>query len=132
MGISPTQTPSTYSIATFISSTVELFLRLPIETVLRRGQVQILSSKAYLEDREPLKTIVDVGQYRGAIGTMWLITREEGVSKIAARPGKKGKTDRPGQGIDGLWRGWRVGMWGLVGIWSVAAFGGAGSSGGEF
>ena len=37
---------------------------------------------------------------------------------------------RKGQGIRGLWRGWRVGFWGLVGVWGAAALGGAG--GGEF
>lgn len=45
---------------------------------------------------------------------------------------------RKGQGVEGLYRGWRVGMWGLVGIWgtgflgglSGAADGGEGSAGG--
>jgi fusion and transport protein UGO1 len=31
-----------------------------------------------------------------------------------------------------LWRGWRVGMWGLVGMWTAKSLGGNGSSGGEF
>ncbi len=35
-----------------------------------------------------------------------------------------------GQGIQGLWRGWRVGMWGLVGMWGANAFG-AGAGGGN-
>lgn len=31
---------------------------------------------------------------------------------------------KQGQGMQGLWRGWRVGMWGLVGMWGANAFGG--------
>ena len=27
----------------------------------------------------------------------------------------------------GLWRGWRVGFWGLVGVWGAAACGGGGA-----
>ena len=30
----------------------------------------------------------------------------------------------------GLWRGWRVGFWGLVGVWGAAACGGGGGGGG--
>ena len=33
----------------------------------------------------------------------------------------------------GLWRGWRVGFWGLVGVWgAVACGGGSGGAGVEF
>ncbi|OCK97306.1 mitochondrial carrier [Cenococcum geophilum 1.58] len=162
LSIDPILTPATYSISTFLSSTVELFLRLPLETVLRRGQVTVLQefenerlSGAYRNlrshSRKPsrdeattrnFKTIVDVGPYKGVIGTMWFIVREEGVSVIGPVAGatkvpqtpKSGFVPkarvRKGQGIRGLWRGWRVGFWGLVGVWGAAALGGAG--GGEF
>jgi len=39
---------------------------------------------------------------------------------------------RKGQGVEGLFRGWRVGMWGLVGVWGAATLGGVGGKGGEF
>ncbi|KAJ9639986.1 hypothetical protein H2199_006219 [Coniosporium tulheliwenetii] len=45
----PLLTPSTYSLASFASSIVELFAKLPLETVLRRGQIQHLKQNAELE-----------------------------------------------------------------------------------
>jgi mitochondrial fusion and transport protein UGO1 len=130
----------TFSIATFCTSTVELFVKLPIETVLRRGQMSVVSSSKYIGSGKGLQTIVDVGSYRGTLLTMWLIVQEEGVSKddVAGRAGTRGVKksgrlgEKKGQGIEGLWRGWRVGIWGLVGIWGAAALGGAANSGGEF
>ena len=80
------------------------------------------------------ETIVPVGEYNGIIGTMWYIAREEGVrEEVSSKKGKsKGKvTKRKGQGVEGLWRGWRVGMWGLVGVWGAGMMGG-GANGGEF
>ncbi|KAF2455552.1 hypothetical protein BDY21DRAFT_386902 [Lineolata rhizophorae] len=93
-----------------------------------------------------LPTVVDVGPYRGVFGSLWFVVRDEGVSVVGPPPplrggGKRlGPTPmsgmagqqrlRKGQGPAGLWRGWRVGFWGLVGVWGAAALGGAG--GGEF
>lgn len=130
-------TPTTFSIATFFSQAVELFVKLPLETVLRRGQMAVLASPPYYSGKE-LDTVVDIGPYSGPIGTMWMIVREEGVRDeldLAKSSGpaaiKKGKKlNKSGQGVEGLWRGWRVGMWGLVGMWGTAAMGGGG--GGEF
>jgi fusion and transport protein UGO1 len=182
--IDPILTPSMFSISTFLSSTTELFLRLPVETVLRRGQVAILQeyenqrlaenyrdaqqkksiNQVYgMEEEDPsvrsFRTIVEPGPYKGLFGTIWYIVRDEGVSIIGpgalmagaisgkgvqSIPGTPGsqtshgaKTPafaartrvRKGQGRPGLWRGWRVGFWGLVGVWGAAALGG---SGGEF
>ena len=68
---------------------------------------------------------------------MWTIAKEEGGAAQemvlgtdgapAVKIGKKGR--RKGQGVEGLFRGWRVGMWGLVGVWGAAALGGAGGKG---
>jgi fusion and transport protein UGO1 len=166
--VDPIITPSTYSFATFVSSAAELFIRLPVETVLRRGQVAVLQehenqrlseayrnfdgesirSPVYGMENEDLsvrsfKTIVEPGPYRGVFGTMWFIVREEGVQVIGpgaaktSAPHGQARTPafsirargRKGQGIHGLWRGWRVGFWGLVGVWGAAALGGGG---GEF
>ncbi|KAL9080622.1 MAG: hypothetical protein Q9159_007565, partial [Coniocarpon cinnabarinum] len=41
-GIDPVITPAAYSTYTFLASTAELFVRLPVETVLRRGQMQVV------------------------------------------------------------------------------------------
>jgi fusion and transport protein UGO1 len=152
-------TPTTYSFGTFLSSTAELFVRLPLETVLRRGQVAVLQdhenerinagyrtpslsrqkSPAYEVDDNSFKTVVEPGPYRGVLGSMWFIAREEGVSISSPDAAKAASAkamgfERPsrmrkGQGVHGLWRGWRVGVWGLVGIWGAAAMGGGG---GEF
>jgi fusion and transport protein UGO1 len=141
LAIDPVLTPTTYSLAKFVSRTAELFLKLPFETVLRRGQMAVISSPQYrLSDNNELEPMVEVGPYRGVVGTMWSIAREEGTSQEVALAGGAGakavkrgkKPERKGQGVQGLWRGWRVGMWGLVGVWSARAMSGSGSSGGEF
>ncbi|KAL3422862.1 hypothetical protein PVAG01_04609 [Phlyctema vagabunda] len=141
LSIDPVLTPTTYSLATFLSSTTELFLKLPVETVLRRGQMAVLASPEYRTSSNGLETVVDIGPYRGLFGTMWSIVREEGGSSgqeaVLGTGGaravrKTKKAERKGQGMEGLWRGWRVGMWGLVGMWGAAAMGSSGSNGGEF
>ena len=60
---------------------------------------------------------------------MWGIMKEEGYSestkdKTAALMGKAPRRKRKGQGIEGLYRGWRVGLWGLVGVWGTSFVGG--------
>ncbi|KAL1902413.1 hypothetical protein Sste5346_001393 [Sporothrix stenoceras] len=162
--------PVAFSIAKFCSSSFALFVKLPIETVLRRGQAAIMSSPEYVRALEPvLKTkpgtasgnglvmtpmeaIFPLGVYKGVVGTMTHIVWEEGTSAVttASEPlsssknkaNSKKKTSssaspkvaetvyRQGQGVEGLWRGWKVSWWGLVGLWTAAAVGGGGD--GEF
>lgn len=139
LSLDPVLTPNSYSMAKFFSRIVELFLKLPFETVLRRAQIEVLSSSAYNPtsrrgSKAEFEPIVPIGEYRGVFATMWCIVREEGYrEEVSAKKGKaKGKiTKRKGQGVEGLWRGWRVGMWGLVGVWGAGMLGGNGS-GGEF
>lgn len=156
--VDPLSTPATYSLATFLTSTTELFLKLPLETVLRRAQISHLKQfhhRAYnaaaynsfkgknKPDTPDMDTIVPTGGYKGIFGTVWGIVYEEGIreqpplSRLStpARPGLIGsvqKREKKGQGVGGLWRGWRVGMWGLVGVWGASALGGGGRTGGEF
>ena len=118
-------------------------MKLPIETVLRRGQMDLARSTSRGKD---MQTVVEVGPYRGLLGTMHSIVYEEGerghpaelVKGTASAPAMKvgmvgqERKRRKGQGFEGLWRGWRVGMWGLVGVWGAATWGGVGSKGGEF
>ena len=144
MGIDPLLTPNLYAVGTFSSQAAELAIKLPLETVLRRGQMAVARSNAPGKDTP---TIVDVGPYSGLFGTMRSIVYEEGErvgpsAKGLTRAGKGApgaKTTklgqekrRKGQGYEGLWRGWRVGMWGLIGVWGAATLGGAGSKTGEF
>lgn len=85
-----------------------------------------------------IKTVVPVGPYRGVMGSMWYIVREEGTripvsQQVAASIGSaqaRRQPPRKGQGVYGLWRGWRVGFWGLVGMWAAGAFN-AGSGSGD-
>lgn len=45
---------------------------------------------------------------------------------------KRQPPQKRGQGFKGLWRGWRVGFWGIVGVYTAAGLGGSAQSGGEF
>lgn len=145
--IDPLTTPTTYSLATFLVSAGELFLKLPLETVLRRGQVHVLraqQARAYSVAQHnsfrgnakvatpDLDTVVEPGPYKGVFGTMWHISSEEGIREsplrsVTSTPVKPSvqaqKRQKKGQGLSGLCRGWRVGMWGLVGVWGASALG---------
>ncbi|UQC81702.1 uncharacterized protein CLUP02_07188 [Colletotrichum lupini] len=137
--------PTTFSVAKFCASSVALFVKLPLETVLRRGQVAVLSTPAHVRalsgKDQKLETIVPAGPYKGVLGTMLYIMNEEGTRAIptAPAPVKKVRGGKPkvaetvyrkGQGLDGLWRGWKVSWWGLVGLWTAGIIGN--SAEGEF
>lgn len=162
--IDPIHTPSAYSVSAFLISLCELFVKLPLETVLRRGHVSVLSNPPLVQSNKratpllPLhttglnthkfKTIIPTGPYRGVIGSMLYIVYEEGTvtskepsesSRSSSRASMRGRqpelkhtsSQKRGQGLRGLWRGWRVGFWGIVGMYTAAGLGGSGS-GGEF
>ncbi|KAK9443622.1 Mitochondrial carrier domain protein [Metarhizium brunneum] len=137
--------PMTFSVAKFFASSAAILIKLPIETTLRRGQMAVLSSPDYIKAlggaEQKLDTIVPIGRYNGTIGTMYHIASEEGtrqnpaISNPAAKKGKaKTKSFQPthikGQGLEGLWRGWKVNWWGLVGLWTANVVGNGGE--GEF
>jgi fusion and transport protein UGO1 len=124
-----------------MSKSIELFIKLPLETVLRRGQMAVLKQETSMirelgKWEGDLETMVKVGNYRGVVGTMWLIVRDEGVREVPVFKGrgklKVTQKEMKGQGLPGLWRGWRVGMWGLVGMWSSRMLSGGAVNGGEF
>lgn len=157
-GIDREVSPTSFSLSKFCASTVALFVKLPLETVLRRGQASVLSSPEYIQAIEPtkakgiigtssvgLESIIPCGKYDGVLGTMRHIVYHEGTRPVpmAAPPpkskasSKKGKTPKlvettfvKGQGMEGLWRGWKVSWWGLVGLWTAGVVGGGGD--GEF
>lgn len=105
----------------------------------------VLTEPAYLQALDKtskMETIVQPGSYNGVVGTMYTIVSEEG-SRAVTAPAKssssrakkaKAKTSevvyKRGQGLDGLWRGWKVSWWGLVGLWTASMAGGGGE--GEF
>ena len=142
LNIDPVLTPNMYSVATFVGQVVELVVKLPIETVLRRGQISVAQSTS---SGKAAQTTVEVGPYHGLFGTIHSIVYEEGErgppadlvkgtgGAPAMKVGKVGqeRRRRKGQGFEGLWRGWRVGMWGLIGVWGAATWGGVGAKGGQ-
>jgi len=71
----------------FLASFLDLGIRLPLESILRRAQI------AY---SAPEKTTVRVGEYKGVVGTTWSMCVEE---------------------TGGVFRGWRIGFWGLMMVW---------------
>jgi mitochondrial fusion and transport protein UGO1 len=136
LNIDPVLNPRSWSIACFASSALDLVVRYPFETVLRRAQIATWTAPSGAlpvpsSSRKAIETIIPVPQsYRGIVSTIWSIMKEEGSSfpksdkaaaVISGRPPKKA---RKGQGINGLYRGWRVGMWGLVGVWGASFIGG--------
>ncbi|KAI0397095.1 mitochondrial carrier [Xylariaceae sp. FL0594] len=136
--------PMTFSVVKFCTSCASLFVKLPLETVLRRGQMAVLAEPAYLQALDTssaMETIVQPGPYNGVVGTMYTIVSEEGSRPVttpvrSTQTGRKGKANasevvyKRGQGVDGLWRGWKVSWWGLVGLWTASIAGGGGE--GEF
>ncbi|OLL26355.1 Mitochondrial fusion and transport protein ugo1 [Neolecta irregularis DAH-3] len=84
--------PAFAAMSSFVTIAFEMLVRLPLETILRRGQ---------LAAAEPKKTIVRVGVYYGVMGTAWHIVRNEG-------------------GMGGLYRGWKVVAWGAFAPWALS------------
>ncbi|KAL2810203.1 hypothetical protein BJX63DRAFT_323776 [Aspergillus granulosus] len=146
LSLDPVLNPSTWNLFTFIGSGIELAVRFPLETVLRRAQIATFTSPSIRQKyASPLRsatadaaakaveveTIVPTPQtYRGVVGTMWSIIYEEGVQpapeaerahELLGKPVQHRK--RQGQGIQGLYRGWRMGMWGIAGYWGTSLLG---------
>lgn len=124
--ITPELAPSLWSLCSFGTSLAELFLRLPLETILRRAQVQQLR-----QTTPELPLIVEPAPYLGIGGTVYSIMFSEGETRTKDAKGML--RVRKGQGVPGLVRGWRIGFWGLVGVWGAGAMGpGREGGGGEF
>jgi fusion and transport protein UGO1 len=143
-----------WNLFSFLSSGLELAVRFPLETVLRRAQIATYTSLSLRQkasggsisaasiDASDVETIVPTPRtYRGVVGTMWHIIQEEGISSVPSdaerarlavgRPTTQQQVSKrqQGQGIQGLYRGWRIGMWGIAGIWGANILGGfAGAS----
>lgn len=152
LSIDPVLQPSLWNLFSLFGSGVELAVRFPLETVLRRAQIATFTSPSLRQQkygavRSPsspsageeseTETIVPTPRtYRGIVGTMWHIIYEEGTNPAKADVDQArealGSTalerkKRQGQGIYGLYRGWRIGMWGIVGMWGSLLLGSAAS-----
>ncbi|KAF7187028.1 Mitochondrial fusion and transport protein UGO1 [Pseudocercospora fuligena] len=123
--MTPELTPSLWSLASFATTLTELFIRLPLETVARRAQV------ASIKQAEPdVPLIVEPAPYSGVWGTVYGIMYAEGETTTKSANGML--RTRRGQGASGLVRGWRIGFWGLVGVWGAGALGPGDSKNREF
>ncbi|KAL1957015.1 hypothetical protein VTO42DRAFT_6392 [Malbranchea cinnamomea] len=97
LSLDPSLNPSTWSFFSLIASGLEIGIRIPLETVLRRAQIATFTSpilqqqktlraraarvKSSADEETPdsIQTIVPTPQtYRGILGTMWAIVYEEG------------------------------------------------------
>ncbi|TKA83581.1 hypothetical protein B0A55_00396 [Friedmanniomyces simplex] len=125
--LTPESAPSLWSLAAFATCLTDLCLRLPLETIVRRAQVSSLRAK-----QPELPMIVEPAPYLGVAGTVYSILYSEGERRT--KDLKTGMVRiRRGQGPTGLVRGWKVGFWGLVGVWGAGALGpGEGKGRGEF
>ncbi|PGH12980.1 hypothetical protein AJ79_03953 [Helicocarpus griseus UAMH5409] len=166
LSLDPVLNPSSWSAFTLLSSGLELAVRFPLETILRRAQIATFTSPALRQQSAlptsptsasapttsatkrtsltNVETIVPTPQsYRGIVGTMWSIVYEEGTNPHALEldrafaqtgAGPQSRTQdtaasqraqkrRQGQGVQGLYRGWRLGMWALVGVWGSGFLG---------
>ena len=125
-------TPVAFSISKFCAASAALFVRLPLETVLRRAQFSVLSTRHFVaafDSKETcLQTVVPVGPYKGIMGTIYHIVAEEGSrplpTQAAATTTKRRKpvaetVYKQGQGVAGLTRGWKISFVGLVGLWAA-------------
>lgn len=123
--ITPELTPSLWSLAAFTTTLTELFIRLPFETIVRRAQV------ASIKRAEPdVPLIIDPAPYSGVWGTVYGIMYAEGETTTKSANGMLRM--RRGQGASGLVRGWRIGFWGLVGVWGAGALGSGDGKNREF
>ncbi|TQS31880.1 hypothetical protein Golomagni_07829, partial [Golovinomyces magnicellulatus] len=79
--------PLTYSLAKFFASSAAILVKLPLETVLRRGQMAVLTSQDYIKalsgTGQRMETVVPPGRYYGIFGTMYHITSAEGMRPIS-------------------------------------------------
>lgn len=159
LSLDPVLNPSSWSLCSLIASGLELGIRIPLETVLRRAQIATFTSPVLRQQGHrratasvsktsteedattTVKTVVPTPQtYRGIVGTMWSIVYEEGtdggaeadaIERVLGKQPDNGKDGnsgriqrrRKGQGMRGLYRGWRREMWGIVGIWGSGFLG---------
>lgn len=108
-GIDSIASPFTYSVLSLISSILELFVKLPIETLLRRAQVNYLlkdsriSSNALKITEPESRLVVKFAGYSGIFTTLYDIYYGSGENS----------------GVEAIWRGWRVGLLNVVAEWGL-------------
>lgn len=108
-GIDSISSPALFSTVKLLSSILELFIKLPIETLLRRSQVHYLlknakSSSNPLKISGQEKLVVKFDGYNGIWKTLFNVYHNK---------------NSENKGFEGLFRGWRVGVVSIVGSWGL-------------
>ncbi|KAH3666422.1 hypothetical protein WICMUC_005690 [Wickerhamomyces mucosus] len=108
-GIESYGSPTIYSTISLISSILELFIKLPIETLLRRAQVSYLLKNSSnsnnclkIKDADN-ELIVKFAGYSGVFTTLYDIFYNDGENR----------------GLEAIFRGWRVGLLNILGSWGL-------------
>lgn len=86
------------------SSILELFIKLPVETLLRRSQLQYLLKESHDFNQLKIKReqlIIKPVEFKGILRTFYEVFYNKQ------------------NGIEGLFRGWRVGVLSIIGTWGV-------------
>lgn len=108
LAVDPFSQPLAYNVVSFVSAVLQLSVKLPLETVLRTAQLSICPN-------DPM--VVPTRKYSGVAGTVWASLTQE-------------RNDR--WGCESLYRGWKVGLWGIISVWSLQLLGSSDADEGEF
>lgn len=108
LGVDSTVSPSLYGSLSLLASVIFLTIKLPVETLLRRAQISYMmkrargsSNKLKIDNQGQL--IVKFGGYSGIFTTLWDIFYSKGENS----------------GLEGIFRGWRVGVLNVIGSWGL-------------
>ncbi|KAF5099980.1 hypothetical protein D0Z00_001460 [Geotrichum galactomycetum] len=92
-GIDSSTSPALYSIFTLLLRVLQVGVKLPLETLVRRSHLSYLKLAKY-------SLLVRPAEYDGVFGTVWNVLNGR-------------------YGVETLYRGWRVSMLGVVSEWGV-------------
>ena len=92
-GIDSSTSPALYSIFTLLLRVLQVGVKLPLETLVRRSHLSYLKLAKY-------SMLVRPAEYDGVFGTVWNVLNGR-------------------YGVETLYRGWRVSMLGVISEWGV-------------
>ncbi|KNG88710.1 hypothetical protein ANOM_002741 [Aspergillus nomiae NRRL 13137] len=135
LSLDPVLNPSMWNLFTFMGSGLELAVRFPLETVLRRAQIATFTSPSLRQQPTSRLPSAKPSEAVSAAPEIETIVRHPvHIGVLSERCGALfdkplALRKRQGQGIHGLYRGWRIGMWGIAGIWGASFLGSPGAVG---
>ncbi|CDK29239.1 unnamed protein product [Kuraishia capsulata CBS 1993] len=115
--------PLVFSTVELLTSVVELFVKLPLETLLRRSQVDYLVNDPSCPEALRIsenELSVKFGGYHGYFATLYYIYN--GTKPVSHND--KFSLEVPSSdtnvGLEGLFRGWRVGLLNVISSWGLS------------